>query len=164
MHVPLKGPPASSRDFLTRMNCGKCCGWKHPRAPRMALLFKDERAAKAVLSFLRKTRAGQMVTTPPRDGGGGGEGRRPLCQWDKGRGGRGGGAGPPHPGSLIKGGARGGPPSGVIGGMRNRGGRAFSGLFFRCFFFAVQVHRYAGAPRHDGGSPLRRGNARWGQG
>ena len=47
---------------------GKRCGWKHPRAPRMALLFKDERATKAVLSFLRKTRDGQMITIPPRDG------------------------------------------------------------------------------------------------
>ena len=45
---------------------GKRCGWKHPRAPRVALLFKDERATKAVLSFLRKTRVGQMVTIPPR--------------------------------------------------------------------------------------------------
>ena len=39
----------------------------------MALLFNDERATKAVLSFLRKTRVGQMVTIPPR-GGGEGEG------------------------------------------------------------------------------------------
>ena len=37
---------------------GKRCGWKHPRAPRMALLFNDERATKAVLSFLRETKAG----------------------------------------------------------------------------------------------------------
>ena len=36
----------------------------------MALLFKDERATKAVLSFLRKTRVGQAITIPPRDGGG----------------------------------------------------------------------------------------------
>ena len=48
---------------------GKRRGWKHPRALRMALLFKDERATKAALSFLRKTRVGQMVTIPPRDGG-----------------------------------------------------------------------------------------------
>ena len=34
----------------------------------MALLFDDERAAKAVLPFLiRKTKVGQMVTLPPRD-------------------------------------------------------------------------------------------------
>ena len=50
-------------------NVGYLCGWKHPRAPRMALLFGDERATKAVLSFLRKTKVGQMVTIPPRDGG-----------------------------------------------------------------------------------------------
>ena len=45
---------------------GYLCGWKHPRAPRMALLFGDERATKAVLSFLRKTKVGQRVTIPPR--------------------------------------------------------------------------------------------------
>ena len=36
----------------------------------MALLFGDERATKAVLSFLRKTRVGQLITVPPRDEGG----------------------------------------------------------------------------------------------
>ena len=38
--------------------------------PNHTLLFKDERATKAVLSFLRKTRVGQMITIPPRGGGG----------------------------------------------------------------------------------------------
>ena len=33
-------------------------------------MFNDERATKAVLSFLRKTRVGQMITIPPRGGGG----------------------------------------------------------------------------------------------
>ena len=33
----------------------------------MALLFGDERATRAVLSFLRKTKVGRMVTIPPRD-------------------------------------------------------------------------------------------------
>ena len=47
---------------------GKRCGWKHPRAPRVALLFNDERATKAVLSFLRKTRVGQAITITPRGG------------------------------------------------------------------------------------------------
>ena len=42
----------------------------------MALLFGDERATRAVLSFLRKTKVGQMVPIPPRGdaGDGGGEG------------------------------------------------------------------------------------------
>ena len=55
---------------------GYLCGWKHLRAPRMALLFGDERATKAVRPFLRKTKVGQMVTIPPRDEAGeeGGEG------------------------------------------------------------------------------------------
>ena len=46
---------------------GYLCGWRNPRAPRMALLFGDERATRAVLSFLRKMEMGQMVTIPPRD-------------------------------------------------------------------------------------------------
>ena len=59
----------------------------------MALLFKDERATKAVLSFLRKARVGQMVTTPPRDGGGeeeGQEGRYASGTRDKAEAGEGG--------------------------------------------------------------------------
>ena len=52
---------------------GYLCGWKHPRTLRMALLFGDERATKAVLSFLQKTKVGQIVTIPPRDGGREGE-------------------------------------------------------------------------------------------
>ena len=39
----------------------------------MVLLVGDERATKAVLSFLRETKVGQMVTIPPRDGGREGE-------------------------------------------------------------------------------------------
>ena len=46
---------------------GYLCGWKSPRARRMALLFGDERATKVVLSPLRTTKVGQMVTILPRD-------------------------------------------------------------------------------------------------
>ena len=42
---------------------GYLCGWKHPWAPRMALLSGDERATKAVLSFLRKTKVGYYPTS-----------------------------------------------------------------------------------------------------
>ena len=49
---------------------GKHCGWKYPRALQVALLFGDESATKVVRSFLRKTREGQLITIPPRDGGG----------------------------------------------------------------------------------------------
>ena len=66
---------------------GKRCGWKHPSAPRVTLLFNDERATKAVLSFLRKTRVGQMITIPPRDG----EGEREEAEVE----GEEGGPGPP---------------------------------------------------------------------
>ena len=47
---------------------GKRCGWKHLKTPRIALLFNDERATKAVLSFLRRTKVRQMVTIGPRGG------------------------------------------------------------------------------------------------
>ena len=33
----------------------------------MALIFNDDRATKAVLSFLCKTKVGQMATIPPWD-------------------------------------------------------------------------------------------------
>ena len=58
---------------------GYLCGWKRPRAPQMAFLFGDKRATKEVLSFLRKTKLGQMVTIPPgtkRKKGKRGEGER----------------------------------------------------------------------------------------
>ena len=47
---------------------GYLCGWKHPRVPRISLLFGDKRAIKMVLSFLRMMKVGQMATIPPRDG------------------------------------------------------------------------------------------------
>ena len=34
---------------------GKVCGWRHPRAPSVRLLWK-EKAAEAVLAFLRDTK------------------------------------------------------------------------------------------------------------
>ena len=68
----------------------------------MALLFGGERATKAVLSFLRKTKVGQMVTISPRDEEGEEEGEevseRRTARW-KGGGGRG-GQGPPRGGLL----------------------------------------------------------------
>ena len=75
---------------------GYLCGWKHPRAPRMALLFGNERATKVVLSFLRKTNMGQMVTIPPRDEAGeeGGEGSEEERAEEEVEG-EGGGQGPP---------------------------------------------------------------------
>ena len=39
---------------------GKACGWKHPRAPAVRWLW-EEKATKAVLSFLTSTRVGEMV-------------------------------------------------------------------------------------------------------
>lgn len=43
-----------------------CCEYKHLGAPIVALIFDKERATRAVLSFLRDTKVGQMVTLPPR--------------------------------------------------------------------------------------------------
>ena len=60
----------------------------------MALLFRGERATRAVLSFLRKTKVGKMVTISLRSesGGEGGEGSdedRAEVEGEEGR------AGPP---------------------------------------------------------------------
>ena len=44
----------------------KLCEWERPRAPSVRLMFDDVRAAPAVLSFLRDTRVGQMVSMHPR--------------------------------------------------------------------------------------------------
>ena len=44
---------------------GKACEWKHPRAPTTKALFRDERAATAVLAFLRDTKVRRMVTLAP---------------------------------------------------------------------------------------------------
>ena len=43
----------------------KACGWKHPRAPSVWEMFEDEQATKAVLTFLRDTRVGCMVSLAP---------------------------------------------------------------------------------------------------
>ena len=40
-----------------------------PRAPGVALVFDDERASRAVLSFLRDTKVGQAVAVPHRKRG-----------------------------------------------------------------------------------------------
>ena len=53
----LRGLEASDQEMWKDVDY--LCGWKHPRAPRMALLFGDERATRAVLSFLRKTKVGK---------------------------------------------------------------------------------------------------------
>ena len=99
----------------------------------MALLFGDERAAKVVLSFLWKTKVGQMVTIPPRDGG-------------RGRGGGGNGSGVER--DEVEGEEGQGPPPDCLKG-RCRGWAAsrtgcdvgsaflaFGGVFFTLFLFA----------------------------
>ena len=84
-----------------------------PESSQNGLLFKDERATKAVLSFLRKTRVGQMITVPPRDAGGEEEARQ-RQRWK----GRRGGQGPPL--EIEK---REGPEEGAA--FRERGGVGF---------------------------------------
>ena len=44
----------------------RLCEWERPRTPSVRLMFEDVRAAPAVLSFLRDTRVGQMVSLGPR--------------------------------------------------------------------------------------------------
>ena len=41
---------------------GKACGWRHPRAHAVRHLFEDDRATPAVLTFIRTTRVGGMIT------------------------------------------------------------------------------------------------------
>lgn len=50
---------------------GKACGWKHPRAPSAKKTFEDKRATEAVLTYLRDTRAGYMVSLVPLEEEGG---------------------------------------------------------------------------------------------
>ena len=71
----------------------------------MALLFNDERATKAVLSFLREAKVEQMITIPPRDRQEGEEMEEPREREGVER--KRGGARAPHP-RLLKGGAGGG--------------------------------------------------------
>ena len=44
---------------------GKVCEWKHPRAPSVRLLFQDERATPAVLTFIREIKVGRVVILAP---------------------------------------------------------------------------------------------------
>ena len=100
----------------------------------MALLFNDERATKAVLSFLRKTKVGQMVTAVPRDGQEGEEGEEPREREEVG------GEEAPHP-RFLKGGAS--------GGGRLQGEKYGGGGFVLC----VLVCLCLGTPVHGGASP-----------
>ena len=45
----------------------KLCDWQGPRAPDMRLLFNDVRATPAVLSFLRDTKVGKMISLEPQE-------------------------------------------------------------------------------------------------
>ena len=54
----------------------------------MAFLFGEERVAKAILSFLRELKVGQVVAIPPRGGkgerGAGSEGERDEVEGEEG--------------------------------------------------------------------------------
>ena len=64
-------PPQARRMWR---DIGKVCGWRHPRAPSVRLLW-DGRATEAVLDFLRDTRVGCLVALrrPPEERGDDGE-------------------------------------------------------------------------------------------
>ena len=133
---------------------GYLCGWKNLRAPRMALLFGDERATKAVLSPLRKTNVGQMVTIPPRDEAGeeGGEGsREERVEVEGGEGGQ----GPPQ--DCLQGrGRRGAAPrtgrdvGGASSDVRCCGSPLSLPLCFPLVFSEGFGGKEIGAPRLDG--------------
>ena len=61
----LRGLLASDPRALVRH--GQALRVETPQSSQDGLLFDDERQTKAVLSFLRKTRVGQMVIIPPQD-------------------------------------------------------------------------------------------------
>ena len=46
----------------------RLCEWETPRAPSVRLMFDDVRAAPAVLTSLRDTRMGKMISLVPRGG------------------------------------------------------------------------------------------------
>ena len=54
-----------------RKSVVRAWGWKHPRAPRIRTLFEMEETTPAVLTFLRDTRVGKMVSLAALGGGGG---------------------------------------------------------------------------------------------
>ena len=65
---------------------GKDCGWKHPRAPAVRKLWREE-ATEAVLEFLRDTRVGCWTASRRAE--------RLAEEADQGDGGEDGGPGPP---------------------------------------------------------------------
>ena len=88
----LRGLEAPDPGALERR--GQRSGWKHPRAPRMALLFDDKRAAKRSCPSLGRLR----VTVPPRgvESGEQDEGRGEEQEWEEGGGGGRKGGQPPR--------------------------------------------------------------------
>ena len=44
----------------------RLCEWKRPQAPSVRGMFQDQRATPAVLTFLRDTKIGRMVSVTPR--------------------------------------------------------------------------------------------------
>ena len=114
----------------------------------MALLFDDERATKAVLSFLRKTKVGQMVAIPPRGGEEEEEGEEENSEGTRVEVG---GEEAPYL-KLVKGGAS--------GGGRLQGAKRVSFPVCVCVF----AFWYAGVPCYDGRTPLRRGGCALGTG
>ena len=93
-------PSRTDAGDVVAASVGKACEWKHPRAPTVRLLFRDERATPAVLQFLRDTKVGRVVTLPPRKEEGEWEGLEETELWPEAEKGQGrwseeGGPGPP---------------------------------------------------------------------
>ena len=65
---PVRQVPAQIKELWK--NVRKASEWKHPRAPTVRLLFRDERATPAVLciQFLQDTKVGRTVTLTPQIG------------------------------------------------------------------------------------------------
>ena len=71
-HLVVRCPAWAGQARVMRRRIGRLCEWERPRAPSVLLMFNDVWASPAILTFLRNTRMGQMISLRPR----GEEGRR----------------------------------------------------------------------------------------
>ena len=84
-HLVAKCPAWAGQARVMWKRIERLCEWKRPRAPSVRAMFQNQRATPAVLTFLRDTRVGRMVSVTPQ-----GDGRR-----EKDSEGEEGGPGPP---------------------------------------------------------------------
>lgn len=72
-HLVARCPAWAGQARVMWEGAERLCEWKRPRAPSVRAMFDDVRATPAVLTFLRDTRVGRMISMAPREGEGGEE-------------------------------------------------------------------------------------------